>query len=96
MEILRQDIIEPAVSTEKTTFITSEGTFKFKVVPFGLTGAQTTFWQLMHLVMAGLNPEICLVYLNDIIVFSSEVSECLRRLRAIFERLRSARLKLKP
>ena len=58
--------------------------FKFKVMPFGLTGAPATFQPLMELVMAGLNMEICLVYLDDIIIFSSEVFEHLRRLRAIF------------
>ena len=65
-------------------------------MPFGLTGATATFQRLMDLVLAGLSLEICLVYLDDIIVFSSEVSEHLRRMKAIFERLMSARLKLKP
>ena len=83
-------------SAEKTTFITREGTFKFKVMPFGLNGAPATFQRQMDLVMDGLILEICLVYLDDIIVFSSKVSEHLRRLRAILERLESARLKLKP
>ena len=54
-----------------------------------------TFQRLMDLVMAGLNLEICLVYLGDIIVFSSGVDEHLDRLRAVLERLRSAQLKLK-
>ena len=84
------------VSAEKTTFITREGIRKFKVMSFGLTEASATFQRRMDLVMASLNLDICLVYLDDIIVFSSDVSEHLQRLRAIFERLRSARLKLKP
>lgn len=33
--------MDPA-NAEKTTFITREGTFKFKVMPFGLTGAPET------------------------------------------------------
>ena len=68
----------------------------FKAMPYGLTGAPATLQRLMDLAMAGLNLEICLVYLDDINVFSTEVPEHLQRLRAIFERLRSARLKLKP
>ena len=88
--------MDPA-SAEKPTFITREGTFKFKVMPFGLTGAPATFQRRMYLVMAGLNLEICLaVYLDDIIVFSSGVDEHLDRLRAVLKRLRSAQLKLKP
>ena len=65
-------------------------------MPFGLTGAPATFQRLMDMIMAGLNLEICLVYLDDIIVFESGVHEHLKRLRAIFERLRGARLNLKP
>ena len=72
-------------SAEKTTFITREGTFKFKVMPFVLIGRQR-LQRLMDLVMAGLNLEICLVNLVGIIVFSTETSEHIRRLRAIFER----------
>ena len=87
--------IDPT-SAEKTTFITRDGTFKFEVMSFGLTGAPATFRRLIDMVMSGLNLEICLVYLGDIIVFSAGVDEHLDRLRAILERLRSARLKLKP
>ena len=58
-------------SAEKTTFITHEGTFKFRVMPFGHTGAPATFQRLTDTIMAGLNLEICLVYLDDIIVFAS-------------------------
>ena len=72
-------------SAKKTTFITREETFKFKVMPFGRTGAPATFQRIMDLDMAGLNLEICLVYLDDIIVFSSGVDEHLDRLRAVLE-----------
>ena len=65
------------------------------MMPFGLTGAPATFQSLMDLVMAGLNLEICHVYLDDIIVFSSGVDEHLDRLKAVLERVRSAQLKLK-
>jgi hypothetical protein len=81
---------------DKTTFLTREGTFRLKAMPFGLCGAPATFQRLMDLVMAGLNNEVCLVYLDDIIVFSREFDEHQRRLQAFFERLRWAKLKLKP
>ena len=91
-----QGIAMDPASAEKTTFITREGTFKFKVMPFGLTGAPSTFQRLMDLVMAGLNLEICLVFLDDIIVYSCGVDQHLNRLRAVMDRLLGARLKLKP
>ena len=46
--------------------------------------------------MSGLNLEVCLVYLDDIIVFSADVPRHLVRLRAVFSRLQAAGLKLKP
>jgi len=46
--------------------------------------------------MAGLNYEICLLYLDDIIVFSADIETHLQSLELIFERLKRANLKLKP
>ena len=80
----------------KTTFITRHGSFQFRVLPFGLCNAPATFERLMDLVMAGLSYEICLVYLDDIIVFSKDLSTHLLRLELIFIRLEAAGLKLKP
>ena len=82
-------------SAEKTTFIAREGTFLFRVMPFGLTGAPATFKRLMDLFMSGLNLKVCLVYLDDIIVLSSVVPSHLVRLRAVFSRLRADVLKIK-
>ena len=90
-----QLLLDPA-SSDKTTFISREGMFRFKVMLFGLCNAPATFQRLMDLVMSGLKLEICLVYLDDIIVFSEELPDHVQRLRKIFERLRVAKLKLKP
>ena len=48
------------------------------------------------MVMQGLTWESCLVFLDDIIVISSTFEQHLERLDAVFGRLRSANLKLKP
>ena len=50
----------------------------------------------MDLVLTGLNLDICLVYLDDIVVFSSSPEEHLGRLVQVLERLKQANLKLKP
>ena len=49
----------------------------------------------MDIVLAGMNFEICLAYLDDIIVFSRDGSSHLLRLRKLFDKLRQANLKLK-
>ena len=81
---------------DKTSFVTRRGTFKFNVLPFGLTNAGATFQRVMDIAMSGLNFSICLVYLDDIILYSSTVAEHLDRLRCLFAALRRANLKLKP
>jgi len=48
------------------------------------------------MIMAGLAYKVCLVYLDDVIVFSSSVEEHFKRLRLVLSKLRDAGLKLKP
>ena len=80
---------------EKTAFRTSSGQlYEFNQLPFGLCNAPATFSRLMDRTLAGLAWNICLYYLDDIIVFSATWAEHLERLRAVFERLRRANLKL--
>jgi len=83
-------------SADKTAFVTRRGSFKFRTMPFGLCNAGATFQRLMDLVLTGLNLEICLVYLDDIVVFSTTPEEHLKRLTQVLERLKQANLKLKP
>ena len=83
-------------SRDKTTFVRREGTFGFRVMPFGLTGAPATFQRLMNVVMSVLNLEVCLVFLDDIIVYLAHANTDLERLISAFERLQTAGLNLKP
>ena len=72
---------------EKTAFSTRQGHFEFNVMPFGLTNAPATFQRLMECILAGLNMEQCLIYIDDIIIFGSSVGEHLRRLERVLSRL---------
>ena len=80
----------------KTAFLSRRGLHQFNVLPFGLTNAPAIFQRLMDLVLAGLTWEICLAFLDDIIVMSRDFKEHIRRLRQVFDRLRGANLKLNP
>ena len=71
---------------EKTAFCKPFGLFQFKVMPFGLTNAPSTFQSLMELVLRGLHWSTCLVYLDNIIVYSSTIDEHFTRLREVFGR----------
>lgn len=76
--------------------MTTRGLFEWNVMPFGLCDALATFQRLMDCVIAGMQWETCLVYLDDIIVLDRDVSEMLGRLGQVFNRFHQANLKLKP
>ena len=80
----------------KTAFVTRRGLFQFRVLPFGLCNSPASFSRMMNLVMAGLNFAVCLIYLDDIIVFASDLDTHLQRLSQVLERLAVVGLKLKP
>jgi len=81
---------------EKAAFITRDGLWKWKVLPFGLTFASATFQGLMEQVFSGLHWKTLLVYLDHIIVISPDFPTHVSRLQKVFEQLRGASLKLKP
>ena len=91
--------MEPC-SREKTAFVTPFGLYEFLVMPFGLKNAPAVFQRLMQRVLNGLNPEngrqFVAAYLDDILIFSSTLSEYLTHLRRVIDRLLLAGLKLKP
>ena len=79
----------------KTAFRTSSGQlFEFNRLPFRLCNAPATFSRLMDNVQSGLSWEVCLYYLDDIIVFSKDWEEYLQRLRMVLSRLREGNLRL--
>ena len=80
---------------EKTAFATPFGLYQLRVMPFGLCNAPATFQRLMEQVLAGLHWTCCLIYLDDIIVFSRSVPEHLSKLREVLSRLKGAGLKVK-
>ncbi len=80
----------------KTAFTTGRALYQFPVMPMDLFNAPPTFQHLMQLVLRGLSWKTCLVYLDDIIVYSKSFSEHIQHLREVFQHLRAANLKLKP
>ncbi|UYV67832.1 hypothetical protein LAZ67_5002180, partial [Cordylochernes scorpioides] len=77
---------------EKTAFITPDGLYEFKVMPFGLCNAPATFERMIDNLLKGLKWTICLCYLDDIIVFSDGFEEHLRRLQLVLNCLKKAGL----
>ncbi|GMF47160.1 unnamed protein product [Phytophthora fragariaefolia] len=81
---------------EKTAFTTRKGLFQFTRMPFGLCDAPSTFQRLMNCVLRGLTWISCLVYLDDIVIFTrGTVARHVVELAAVLERLAQAGLSLK-
>ena len=65
-------------------------------MPFGLTNAPATFQRLMESCLGEMHLNWCIIYLDDVIIFSTNPEDHIIRLRAVLQKLRAAGLKLKP
>lgn len=70
------------IDKPKTAFITSAGLYQFNVMPFGLCNAPATFERMMDTVLRGLTWNICLCYLDDIMVFFQFILSTLEKAEA--------------
>ena len=59
----------------KTAFLCRFWLYEFTVLPFGLTNVPSTFQCLMYSVFHSALDDFLLVYLDDLLVFSSTVAE---------------------
>ena len=83
-------------SKQYTAFtLGSMGLYECESMPFGLCNTLPTFQRLMQNCLGELNLTYCLIYLDDVIVFSDMPDEHLRRMRVVFDRLSEHGLKLK-
>ena len=83
-------------SKQYTAFtLGSMGLYECESMLFGLYNTPPTFHRLMQNCLGKLNLTYCLIYLDDVIVFSDMPDEHLRRMRVVFDRLHEHGLKLK-
>lgn len=82
----------PSADIPKTAFRTPIGHFEFKVLCFGLTNAPATFQAVMNKVLAPFLDKFCLVYMDDILVYSCSIEVHADHLRAVLQKLREEKL----
>lgn len=79
---------------QKTAFSTATGHYEFLRMPFGLRNAPATFQRLINNVLKEYIGSICLVYLDDVLIFSTSIEEHLEAIEKVLKRLSQANLKL--
>ena len=89
------DLVTHVIDTGDTVPIKQQNPICFEL-PFGLKNAPATFQRLMETVLSGLIRNICLDYLDDIVVTGRMFAEHLQNLRKVFVQLRDVNLRLKP
>lgn len=87
--------VEPS-DRSKTAFTTPFGTWQFRRMPQGLTNSPATFQQTMEKVMARLNLQEVITFLDDLIVFSDSLEQHEERLMKVLKRIADFGLKLSP
>ena len=81
---------------EKTSFVTSQGLFYYKVMSFGLKNVGATYQRLMNKMLANQIGRNVQVYVDDMLVKSRREDDHLEDLKETFDTLHSYNMKLNP
>ncbi|GJF00938.1 polyprotein [Phanerochaete sordida] len=81
---------------EKTAFRTHLGLFQFIRMPFGLTNGPSIFQRTMQTILAPFLWLFCLVYIDDIVVYSKTYEEHIEHLNQVLGACEKAGLTLSP
>ena len=79
---------------EISAFVTPDGLYQYKVMPFGMKNWPATFQHLINMIITGLDN--CKAYIDDAIIYSEEWDQQIKTIREFFERLSKAKLTIKP
>jgi len=74
-----------AESQDKTAFVTPDGQYQFKRMPFGLANAPSVFQRTMNKILAKVKNKFALVYMDDVLIPSRSFEEGLERLEEVLK-----------
>ena len=85
----------PDEDKDKTTFISHMGTHRYIRMPFGLRNAPATFQRALDIILSGVRWQTCLIYLDDVIVFSKSMEKHIQDVDEVLQLLGDAGVSLK-
>ena len=80
---------------EKTAFVTHQGLYHFTRMPFGLRNAPATFQRAVDIVLSSVRWQFCIVYLDDVIIFSNSVDEHIDHIDQVLTLLENAGMSIR-
>ena len=75
---------------EVSAFVTPDGLYRYKVMPFGMKNSPATFQRLMNSIVSEIDS--CECYIDDVIIYSKDWSEHLKILTQFFQKVSKANL----
>ena len=75
---------------EKASFVCHEGAYQYKGMPFGLTNAPATLQRALDIILSRVKWQICLIYLDDVIVYFKAEEEHIGLVEHVLRLLREA------
>lgn len=71
----------------KTAFSTTSGHYEYLVMPFGLSNSPSVFQSFMNDVFRDMLDKWVIIYIDDILIYSSSMEEHIQQVRLVLERL---------
>ncbi|CAF0825482.1 unnamed protein product [Adineta steineri] len=80
----------------KTAFTTARGLYEFNVLPQGLRNASASFQRIMNTILVNKRESYCIVYMDDILIFSETFNDHLQHVEEIMRILDKHRFTVSP
>lgn len=82
-------------SEDLTTFRSRYGSFKYKVLPFGLTNSPATFQRYINHALGEYLNDFCTAFINDVLIYTdSDLEQHQQHIMKVLEKLEKAGLQI--